>query len=139
MSGLVHYYFGDRLKAFEIGLGTIIRSEGHSLKTLLIVFNDNYSWVRNLDDHNQFEIQIIDKTELIKLGLNPFKDLFSTTNKTIVVANVDLFLQFSQIPINDFIETIEQIKSENEIILTGEKMSEKLVQIADYVSELLLS
>ncbi|MHA1417650.1 MAG: hypothetical protein ACTSPO_01595 [Candidatus Heimdallarchaeaceae archaeon] len=49
MSGLVHFYFGDRIKAFETGLGTIIRSDGHSLKTKLVIFNDNYNWLKSLE------------------------------------------------------------------------------------------
>jgi len=65
--------------------------------------------------------------------------LLSTYNQTILLANVDLFLSFSQISIKDFIEAIGQIKSKNEIILTSEEMIEEIVQIADYVSELSLS
>ncbi len=135
MSGLVHFYFGDRLKAFETGLGTIIRSEGHSLKTMLIVFNDNYSWIKNLDRHNHFQIQIISKTDIMNLELNAFKSLFSAKNRTILVANIDFFLYCSQISVNDFINTMERIKPKNEIILTSEEMIEELVQFADYVSE----
>ena len=135
MSGLVHFYFGDRIKAFETGLGTIIRSEGHSLKTMLIIFDDNYNWIKNLDHRNHFQIQIISKTDIINLGLKAFKSLFSVNNRTILVANVDFFLYCSQISINDFINTIERIKPKNEIILTSEEMIEELVQIADYASE----
>jgi len=139
MPSLVHFYFGDRIKAFETGLGTIIRSEGHSLKTMLIVFNDNYSWIKSLDGRTHFQIQIINKTEIMSLGLNTFKSLFSINNRTILIANVDLFLCFSQTSINDFIKTIEQIKSKNEIILTSEEIIEEIVQIADYVSEFSIS
>lgn len=139
MSGLVHFYFGDRIKAFETGLGTIIRSEGHSLKTKIIIFNDGYSWIKNLDSRNHFQIQIINKTEITNLGLSTFKGMFSIDNRTILVANVDLFLYFSQISINKFIQTIEKVKSNNEIIFTSEEMIEELVQIADYVSEFSMS
>lgn len=139
MSGLVHFYFGDRIKAFETGLGTIIRSVGHSLKTKIIIFNDGYSWIKNLDSRNHFQIQIINKTEITNLGLSTFKDMFSIDNRTILVANVDLFLYFSQISINKFIQTIEKVKSNNEIIFTSEEMIEELVQIADYVSEFSMS
>ncbi|MCK5304017.1 MAG: hypothetical protein ACTSUP_04850 [Candidatus Heimdallarchaeaceae archaeon] len=135
MSGLVHFYFGDRIKAFETGLGTIIRSEGHSLKTMLIVFNDNYSWIKNLDSSNHFQIQIMSKTDIMNLGLKAFKSLFSANNQIILIANVDFFLYCSQISINDFINIINRIKSKNEIILTSEEMIEELVQISDYASE----
>ncbi|MCK4972410.1 MAG: hypothetical protein KAS52_03760 [Candidatus Heimdallarchaeota archaeon] len=135
MSGLVHFYFGDRIKAFETGLGTIIRSEGHSLKTMLIVFNDNYSWIKNLDCRDHFQIQIINKTDIMNFGLNAFKSLFSTNNRTILIANIDFFLYCSQISIRDFIKTIERLKTKNEIILTSEEIIEELVQIADYASE----
>lgn len=139
MPGLVHFYFGDKIKAFETGLGTIIRSEGHSLETMLIAFNDSYSWINSLEDSNHFQIRIINKTEIMKFGLNAFKSLFSTNNRTILVVNIDLFLQCSQISINDFIKTLEQTKSKNEIIFTSEELIEELVQIADYVSEFSLS
>lgn len=139
MSGLVHFYFGDRIKAFETGLGTIIRSDGHSLKTKLVIFNDNYNWLKSLEGNTHFQIQIINTAEISKLGFNHFNDLLSTYNQTILLANVDLFLSFSQISIKDFIEAIGQIKSKNEIILTSEEIIEEIVQIADYVSELSLS
>jgi ATP:corrinoid adenosyltransferase len=139
MPGLVHFYFGDRIKAFETGLGTIIRSEGHSLKTILTIFNDSYSWINSLEGHAHFQIRIIDKTEIMKLGLNALKSLFSANNRTILVANVDLFLNISQISMKDFIKIIEQIKSKNEIIFTSEEIIKELVQIADYVSEFSLS
>jgi ATP:corrinoid adenosyltransferase len=139
MSGLVHFYFGDRIKAFETGLGTIIRSEGHSLKTTFIVFNDNYNWIKNLESRSHLQIQIINKTEIRTLGLDAFKSLSSNNNHTILVANVDLFLCNSQISVNDFIKTIEQVKPKNEIILTSEEMIEELFQIADYASEFSIS
>ncbi len=139
MPGLVHFYFGDKIKAFETGLGTIIRSEGHSLETILIIFNDSYSWIKSLEEHTHFQIRIINKTEIMKLGLAALKSLFSTNNWTILVANIDLFLNFSQVSIKDFIKIIEQIKSKNEIIFTSEELIEELVQIADYVSEFSLS
>ncbi|MHA1201742.1 MAG: hypothetical protein ACTSQ4_04395 [Candidatus Heimdallarchaeaceae archaeon] len=139
MSGLVHFYFGDRIQAFDTGLGTIIRSKGHSLKTTFIVFNDNYSWIKSLEDRNHLQIQIIDKIKIRNLGLNAFKSLSSSNNHTILIANIDLFLYCSQISTNDFIKIIEQVKPNNEIILTSDEMIEELVQIADYASEFLMS
>ena len=72
MSHLIHFYFGDRKKAFETGLGSIIRAWGHSHKSKIIVFNNDYTWINELADGEYFQVRIVNKAELTELNLNLF-------------------------------------------------------------------
>ena len=94
MSHLIHFYFGDRIKAFETGLGTIIRAKGHSRKSEIIAFSDNFTWLNQMTNSQQFPVKIIDKTEITEFDWNAFETLLTRDNMVIMIANIDLFLFF---------------------------------------------
>ena len=134
MQGLVHFYYGDRLKAFEIGLGTIIRSKGHSIETITVIINDNYDWITNIKNNDHFHHRIFNKSEHKNCSLDFFTNLFSKENMTILIANIDLLLKSNVFQIEEFLELLVESDSRNEIILTSNDDFSEITNIANYVS-----
>ncbi|MBY9000245.1 MAG: hypothetical protein KGD64_04970, partial [Candidatus Heimdallarchaeota archaeon] len=120
--------------AFEAGLGTIIRSAGHAIATIVVIFDDNYDWITYIKKKNHFQLKIINKLEYNEYSLDFFTDLFSKKNMTILIANIDHPLQSNSILIEDFIKSIVESKQRNEIIITSERDISEIANIANYVS-----
>ncbi|MHA1198525.1 MAG: hypothetical protein ACTSQF_04140, partial [Candidatus Heimdallarchaeaceae archaeon] len=57
---LTHYYYGDRFSSFKIGLGTVIRGLGHSLKVRMIFINDSFHWLTYQDQFKDIDTVLLD-------------------------------------------------------------------------------
>lgn len=136
MLNLVHFYFGNRILAFEICLGTIIRALGHSKKAKIILLNKNFSWVDNTIETKNVPIEIIDIQKNNNRLQKFMGDLPSFENTVLLLANVDLLFQYHDFEIKRFINNLSQLKISNEILLTSEDKISELVEFADYSSKL---
>ena len=55
----VHFYYGNRLRAFHAGLGVIVRALGHSIQSEIIFLDDSYSWIENMVSLEEIPIRIL--------------------------------------------------------------------------------
>jgi ATP:corrinoid adenosyltransferase len=133
MTFLVHFYYGNRLEAFQTGLGIIVRALGHSKKIKIYIINDCFSWVDEFEEKSDIHHQIISINET-KNNFNEVKnELIQEEGAICLLANFDLLFD-NFLEIKEFVTLIEEISKKNEIIITCEKKYDILEDLGDYVS-----
>jgi len=130
----VHYYFGDREKAFLVGLGTILRAKGHSKPVLVILIDDPFSLAIDLEKENIPHILIESEGEKDNI-MKTFLDVFNGLKDTVcLIANFDTLINSKNISLPHLIQILQDLDTSNEYVLTSEKYFKELEEFADYVS-----
>jgi len=132
----VHFYYGNRLRAFHAGLGVIVRALGHSIKSKIIFLDDSYSWIENMISSEEIPIKIlsIDNHHIVQEFL--LKEINKIEKTILLIANIDLIVQHQVLKMNELIHVLSRKKEQNEIILTSEKNYNEFEKFADYVSSI---
>ena len=133
MTYLTHYYYGNRILAFQAGFGVILRATGHSKKATVYIINDSFSWVEELKEKSNIPIQIISKNETKNLSDKVICYLKELEDEICLLANFDLIFN-NWFDISDFISLVKEMREKNEVIITCEKRYELLEDLGDYVS-----
>ncbi len=131
---LIHYYFGEREKAFLVGFGTILRAKGHSKPVSMILIDNSFSWITDfgIEDVPHTIIESGDtENSIIKKILEVLNGLKDTI---CLIANFDILINNKTISLKNLMRTIHDLDTSNEYIFTSEKYFKEFEEFADYVS-----
>ncbi|WP_271813178.1 cob(I)yrinic acid a,c-diamide adenosyltransferase [Clostridium beijerinckii] len=154
--GLIHIYCGDGKGKTTAAMGLGMRAVGRQKKVLLTQFlKDNETGELNSIDKlgNDFEVfkgvpvkkffKFMSEEEQIETKREHEERFFRVTKKA-VEENFDLLIldeviastNLDLIPLSEVINFLENKPKGLEVVLTGRNPNEKLVELADYVSEI---
>ncbi|NRT70457.1 cob(I)yrinic acid a,c-diamide adenosyltransferase [Clostridium beijerinckii] len=154
--GLIHIYCGDGKGKTTAAMGLGMRAVGRQKKVLLTQFlKDNETGELNSIDKlgNDFKVfkgapvkkffKFMSEEEQIETKREHEERFFRVTKKA-VEENFDLLIldeviastNLDLIPLSEVINFLENKPKGLEVVLTGRNPNEKLVELADYVSEI---
>ncbi|UYZ36452.1 cob(I)yrinic acid a,c-diamide adenosyltransferase [Clostridium beijerinckii] len=154
--GLIHIYCGDGKGKTTAAMGLGMRAVGRQKKVLLTQFlKDNETGELNSIDRlgNDFEVfkgapvknffKFMSEEEQIDTKREHEERFFKVTKKA-AEENFDLLIldeviastNLDLIPLSEVINFLENKPKGLEVVLTGRNPNEKLVELADYVSEI---
>lgn len=155
MKGLIHIYCGDGKGKTTCATGLAIRAAGNNMNVLMIRFlkNDNSSELSILntielitvipcEKEFRFFFQMTEeqKTEAKKvyssLLHSAIEQVKNQSFQLLIMDEVMAALKYNLIEESELISFLEQKPNDLEVVLTGRDPSEKLLSIADYVSEI---
>lgn len=154
-TGLIHLYYGDGKGKTTTGMGLIVRAAGYGCKVLLYQFMKNNETSERKVLENVENITIIDGLDKEKFSFQMteeekrehkrfYEDRFRMVTEKAVSESYDvLFLDEAVYTISagllDEELVLEFLKSKPdrlEVILTGNTPSQRLIDQADYVSQI---
>ncbi len=130
----VHFYYGDRLRAFHAGLGIVVRALGHSINSKILFLDQSYEWIEDIISLEEVPVEIIsidDHPKIQDFFLNEIKKIEDTI---FLIANIDLIVQHKVLEMKELLHLLSKIKERNEVILTSETKYTEFEKIAEYVS-----
>ncbi len=154
--GLIHIYCGDGKGKTTAAMGLGMRAVGRQKKVLLTQFlKDNETGELNSIDKlgNDFEVfkgapvkkffKFMSEEEQRETK-REHEERFSKVTKKAVEENFDLLIldeiiastNLDLIPLSEVVNFLEKKPKGLEVVLTGRNPNEKLVELADYVSEI---
>lgn len=155
MPGLIHIYCGDGKGKTTAGVGLAVRCAGGGGKVMFASFlKDDKSGERNILDNIE-NIELIKNPE--KTGFYKFmdenekenckkicRDTFSFIKKHIFENHYDLLILDEIIPVinhgiieeNEVMDFLSNRPENLEVVLTGRNPSDRLIETADYVTEM---
>lgn len=134
---LTHYYFGVREGAFHTGLGSILRAKGHSKPVSIIIIDNSFTWIPDLELEDSIPYVIIDSNETANNVRNTlFNTLSVLKNAVCLIANFDLLITNGILSLQDLLQIVRDINNSNEYIFTSEDYFKELEEHADYVSSI---
>ena len=128
--GLIHIYCGDGKGKTSAAIGLAVRAAGSGLKVLFTRFlkNESSGELAILDDISQ--IKVLQLWRAIEL------EILTGRYDVLVIDEFMAAYRYDLIPKEEAIEFLEKKPKELEIVLTGRNPDEKLIELADYVSEI---
>ena len=150
---MIQYYYGDGKGKTTAAVGSAIRMAGNGGKVLFAQFykNGDSSEVKILKslDNIEYKMSLVkyslfedDKGTLDKINqeylllIQEIKEEIKSDNISMVVLDEIQYLYETTIDKEDFNKWIKEISTDVEVILTGHSLSEELINISDYVSEI---
>ena len=153
--GLVIVYTGDGKGKTTAALGMALRAAGHGMKTLIIQFIKSYKSYGELKFVKKYNCGIKIKTMgkgyvKIKGDVHPFEEHVKAAKKTlefaqeqilsnkydiIVLDEINIALDKKLLTLKEVTDLIKQKPLDLHLILTGRGTLQKLIQLADLVSE----
>jgi ATP:corrinoid adenosyltransferase len=130
----VHFYYGDRLRTFHVGLGIVVRALGHSINSEILFLDESYEWVKDIISLEDVPVRILsieDQAKIQNFFLEEIKEIKDTI---LLIANIDLIVHHQVLEIKELLHLLTRIKEKNEVILTSETKYTEFEYIADYVS-----
>ena len=153
--GLIHIYCGDGKGKTSAAIGLAVRAAGSGLKVLFTRFlkNESSGELAILDDISQIKVLHLEKSYGFFKNLSEeekeevretYLQLWRAIELEILTGEYDVLVidefmaayRYDLIPKEEAIEFLEKKPKELEIVLTGRNPDEKLVELADYVSEI---
>ena len=155
LPGLIHIYCGQGKGKTTASIGLIMRSAGHGRRILLVQFLKNgrsgellalrhFPEVRILTgpDNTRFTYNMTahDKDETLQLDIQYFKeavDLARQGDLDLLVLDEALgAIETGLLPEADVLDFLRSKPPELEVVLTGRNPSAKILEMADYISEI---
>ena len=150
--GLVHVYTGNGKGKTTAAFGLALRAIGKGLKVYCIQFmkgSKDYGEVimaeripnltlrqfgrdEFVDRKNPAEIDI----QLARDGLEHAREVMKGNYDVLILDEINCAIEWNLIKVDEVIELIESRPDGMEIILTGRYAHSKLIEIADYVTEM---
>jgi cob(I)alamin adenosyltransferase len=152
--GYIQVYTGNGKGKSSAAIGAAVRAAGAGLKTFFVQFMKvyPYSEVKSLAELSEFiTLKQFGKDDFIFRKENPSSDEIQETQTGLIEAkaamlsgNYDLVIldevcvsiYFKLLTIEEVIDFLEQKPENVEVILTGRYCPERLIEIADLVSEI---
>ena len=154
--GLIHIYCGDGKGKTTASMGLGMRAAGRGKKVLLTQFlKDNETGELNSIEKLGVNFEVFKGTPVLKffkfMSLEEQSDIkkeheerFKKVTEKAIKENVDLLIldeiiasiNLELVPLNKVIEFLQNRPKGLEVVLTGRNPDEKLVELADYVSEI---
>ena len=141
--GLIHIYCGDGKGKTSAAIGLAVRAAGSGLKVLFTRFlkNESSGELAILDDISQIKVLHLEEKQEVR---ETYLQLWRAIELEILTGRYDVLVidefmaayKYDLIPKEEAIELLEKKPKELEIVLTGRNPDEKLVELADYVSEI---
>ena len=155
MRGCVHIYCGDGKGKTSSEVGLAVRASGRGKKVLIVRFlkTEDSGEVEVLRKIPGITVTPCDRTFGFVFRMNEeqkreagayFQSRFETAVKTAVEDGVDLLVldeilascNYGMVREDDVAEFLKNRPEEMEVVLTGRDPSERLIELADYVSEI---
>ncbi|MGC1120073.1 MAG: cob(I)yrinic acid a,c-diamide adenosyltransferase [Candidatus Methanofastidiosia archaeon] len=152
--GLVHVYTGNGKGKTTAALGLAIRAAGHGLKVCMIQFMKgriNYGELETAKLIPNFEIKQVGRPDFVSRenpdpedirlaqeGFEYAKTVISSGQYDMVILDeINVAMDFRLIPRHHVIALIKEKPETVELVLTGRECPPDIVEIADYVTEVL--
>lgn len=155
MRGCVHIYCGDGKGKTSSAVGLAVRASGRGKKVLIVRFlkTEDSGEVEVLRKIPGITVTPCDRTVGFVFRMNEeqkreagayFQSRFETAVKTAVEDGVDLLVldeilascNYGMVREDDVAEFLRNRPAEMEVVLTGRDPSDRLIALADYVSEI---
>ncbi|WP_432631113.1 cob(I)yrinic acid a,c-diamide adenosyltransferase [Brotaphodocola sp.] len=155
MRGCVHIYCGDGKGKTSSAVGLAVRASGRGKKVLIVRFlkTEDSGEVEVLRKIPGITVTPCDRTFGFVFRMNEeqkreagayFQSRFETAVKTAVEDGVDLLVldeilascNYGMVREDDVAEFLKNRPEEMEVVLTGRDPSDRLIALADYVSEI---
>lgn len=155
MRGCVHIYCGDGKGKTSSAVGLAVRASGRGKKVLIVRFlkTEDSGEVEVLRKFPGITVTPCDRTFGFVFRMNEeqkreagayFQSRFETAVKTAVEDGVDLLVldeilascNYGMVREDDVAEFLRNRPAEMEVVLTGRDPSDRLIALADYVSEI---
>ena len=155
MRGCVHIYCGDGKGKTSSAVGLAVRASGRGKKVLIVRFlkTEDSGEVEVLRKIPGITVTPCDRTFGFVFRMNEeqkreagayFQSRFETAVKTAVEDGVDLLVldeilascNYGMVREDDVAEFLRNRPAEMEVVLTGRDPSDRLIALADYVSEI---
>lgn len=152
-SGLIQVYFGEGKGKTTAALGTLLRAAGQGLKVLLVQFfkrrfTGELASLQLLPEINVYqfgsgkfiagEVSPEDRREFF-LGWQMVREALKKGEHDVVILDeLPYAFYYDLLTWEEFREALEQRDPRVEVIITGRKVPEELIAIADLVSEIKL-
>lgn len=152
--GLLLVYTGDGKGKTTAALGMALRAAGHGMKVLILQFMKCQDTIGEMKALTQTDLPITLKQygrrvffrtrtcEIMDIhkarqGLEAFKTAIKDNSYDMIILDeINMAIHFGLLEIEEVIEAIEQKPPELHLVLTGRKAKEKLIAMADLVSEI---
>jgi cob(I)alamin adenosyltransferase len=150
--GYIHIYTGDGKGKTTAALGLAIRAAGYGMKTYIGQFmkGQHYGELTSLRDHpcitiEQYgDVECVHREEITQKhvdqaqrGLKRAREIIMSNQYDIIVLDeINVAVWFDLIATHEVLELLNHRPEHVEIILTGRRAPEALVEIADVVSEI---
>jgi cob(I)alamin adenosyltransferase len=151
--GLVQVFTGNGKGKTTAALGTILRAAGHGFRVFIVFFmKGNYDYgeystlaklpnvdmasfgFRHLTDPNNIKAEEIEQA---RLALAATREAVLSGNYDLVVADeVNVALSFNLIKLDEVVRLIRDKPPDVELILTGRYADNKIIEMADLVTEM---
>jgi len=151
---LVHVYTGDGKGKSSTAFGLALRAWGHGLRVLIVQF------IKHTEYSGEFKaVQRLEGMDLRQFGTGKFLGPERITPEDVAAANdglryagkmlsegeydlvildeLNLAIYFGLIKVEDAIEVIKMRKPWVEVVVTGRKAPPEVIEVADYVTEML--
>lgn len=151
--GLVQIFTGNGKGKTTAAMGTIIRAAGHGLRILLVSFMkgdydygeyNTLSKLPNVEVSSYGSRHLIDPADIkpeekeqAEMALAKAREaLVSRKYDIVVLDEVNIALGYNLIELDEVIRLIEDKPSDVELILTGRYADNRLIEMADLVTEM---
>lgn len=152
---MVHIYYGDGKGKTTASIGLAVRAAGSRMKVLFVQFlKTEFSGERHTLSHTEnisltfcpLELNFtynMDEVEKAKASVT-FRNIFDNSVKTVLTQKFDMIvldeifsaIEADMISESDVYEFVSNAPKNLEIVLTGHNPSERLLNLADYITEM---
>ncbi len=152
--GFIHVKTGDGQGKTTSALGMAFRAVGHGLKVSMIQFmkgNTRYGEVTSSEMLKNFEIRQFGRAsfvnkknpdkidiELAQDGLGYAKEVIESKKYDLVILDeINVAIDYGLLSVEEVLDAIEKKPEDLELVLTGRYAPKEIIEISDYVSEIL--
>ena len=153
--GLVHVYTGNGKGKTCTALGLILRSLGWGRQVCLVSFvkgyseigekffadnNPNFTFIQPAENENRDidENQVLSMKEQAQKALEiALNEVLSDKYDLVVLDEINCAIHYDLIELEKVIELIKNKPEKCELVLTGRDAKEEIMDLADYVTEML--
>lgn len=156
MDGLVHLYYGDGKGKTSSAMGIAVRAAGWDKKVCIFQFLknqlsgeeisfkrfNNITVIKSLSDNNKFFWEMTDeqkkelKDRVLDLYLKLEKEIQENKYNVIICDEILGAIENGLISENKLCNSLKNKPKNLELIITGRRASNKLIDLCDYVSEI---
>jgi len=152
--GIVYLYTGEGAGKTTNALGLALRCLGHGYKVVIIQF---LKWWKNTGEY-KFREKMPENYEIFQFGRRGWIGLKNLTEKDkqlcrkalnmakkkakekprlLVLDEINLALDNKLLDMNEVIDFLKTVPKETNVVLTGRRAPRQLVELADFVNEIL--